>query len=79
MGTSHVILEGTQKVLLKCGFNGVPWPSSGQDSELSLPWSGFKGSIPVQGTKIPHAVGRGQKKKSGFKDDLGNKGIFIYF
>ena len=33
-----------------------------------------------QGTKIPHAVGRGQKKKkSEFKDVLGNKRIFIYF
>ena len=40
---------------------GLPWWSS--DLRLHAPNAGGTGSIPGQGTKIPHAAWRTQKKK----------------
>ena len=40
---------------------GLPWRSNGQESHTST--AGGTGSIPGWGTKIPHAVQRGQEKK----------------
>ena len=48
-------------------MGGLPWGSSGW---LHASNAGVSGSIPGQGTKIPHAVLCGQKKKKVKKKEM---------
>ena len=43
---------------------GHPWRSSGYDFMLPMQGAQVPGSIPGQGTKIPHASQHNQKKSS---------------
>ena len=51
-------------LLLKQNKMGLPWQSSGTlDLRLCASTAGGTGSIPGQGTKIPHGAAKKQKQK----------------
>lgn len=62
--SKHVCIR---KALKWKNDKGLPWRSSGQDSASS---AGDACSIPGQGTKYPHVVWHGRKKKRTRKEKV---------